>query len=288
MSRMPTTTSIEYFLWKHSDAAPDRLVYYDNAGNYYEKEVAPEIIEKALKVFDGRRRSAPRQTGGQIMVEPYQLVLVSEGDREAPPQVRIRVKFTDLKYDPLMGARSPQYLTYSETLSPEELADPFPLSYYGPQTFVMNFGQGLVPIYVFHHETDENENTTVYFIELKDLDTALNCPAGEKVPVQVYQVNRDALRYASDISRGGQPSEYELARENYRRLLAAGASPIPEGFKVGTPILVPAGGTMQDIRHYLRIMQQRKNGKPGASDPIYISIQREESGELMPFGILEE
>jgi hypothetical protein len=278
--------AIEYFLWKHSDNREDKLIYYDHKGTYYEKTVDRAMIDRALKVFDGRPRAVHRSNGGLITVEPYQLVLMG-GEKDQAPHVRVRVKFKDLKYDESRRVISNQTVEYTKTVLPEELVEPFPFLYQGNQSFVMNFGQGLVPVYLFHLDEDAAGNATAFFIEYRDLDRALHCPSGEKALVQAYSLSRDVIRLASDKPDAEGLSEYDRARLNYDRLVASGANPIPECFKTGDPIQVPAGGTMQDVRHYLRILMQRQRGGAGLWEPIYISIQREDSGELMPFGALE-
>lgn len=284
MSRHTTgQTPIDFFVWKKEDERKDKLVYYDQEGTCFERSVDHDTLDNALKIFSGRVRAVRRSSGGLVMAEPLQIVVYEGGIQESP--LHIRVRFRELV--PTSAGEEKTSMSCTKVVAASELFEPFLYDFDGSrkQTFALDFGQGIVPVYPFYYHQTDSE-TEAYFLDARDWDNALRGSSRDKARVQIYRVTRSALRWtgpAVDGTSAAIPVEAERARRNFEKLKEANKTIVPETFRFGGTIEVPCGGSAQDIRHFLRIcVQKRIMGKP-----VYLNVRAKED-ELLPFGMFEE
>lgn len=277
----PTTVPIEYFVWANQSPNNDRLVYFDEQGQIIEHTVKTGVIELALKAFNGETKAVRRSTGGLVAVKPFQVVLIKHEEAERP-SVRVRVRFHDLRFTQKRGLWVPQLMSHTKLVAPEQLQEAFTYSLNQAQDFVLDFGHGVVPIHVFHYDTDLDGNSTAFFINVGDLTQAVHAAPGEYVPIQPYSVPREALRWA-----GGEATpDKEIARENYARMIRVGAEVIPASLRAGDIVEVPAGNTA-DVRDYLQLTISQRRSEGGLFKPEWEPILPTESeSTLVPYADL--
>jgi hypothetical protein len=260
-------TSVEYFLLMHDTNNDERLVYYDKAGTRYETNVSREVLEEALRVFDGKRKAIRRSSGGLSHADPYQLVILdhheanqdSKGQAQSP-ELLIKVKFKEFKRDGSGKVLSDDYITNTKLVHPSEITDPFSYALDGQQRFALDFGAGLIPVYVFHYDTDPMGNAIAYFIDIDCLRKSLTGQAGEFSSIQPYAVAREVLRFACDLRSDGT-SEYLAAMDNLARLKESDKTAIPREFSIGEPVEVSFPHTHQSLRNLLRKQMGFKNSE---------------------------
>lgn len=284
---------IEYFLLMQGGTKDDKLVYYDQNGTKYEKQVERDKVDEALRYFDGTLKTVARSTGGMARAIPFQLVMFDPSSESgtSQPEVRIQVKFRDFKRDSLGKIIPNEYVTRTKTVLPSELGEALPQRLEGEQRFVLDLGQGLIPIYVFRYATDEAGHTQALFVELDDLEQVLLGKKGKQVHIQAYQVPRDLLR----VARAGSETrkdEFDAAVDNYQDLKAKGVEIVPATMQVGQKIRCPESISYQDFRRFLS-RSLKKQQIESLEIPTKTDIKAPEkitdvtTKELVPFGIFE-
>jgi hypothetical protein len=280
-------TLIEYFLLMHQkQQASDKLVYYDRKGHRFEKTVGRQEVDEALKVFDGAPRAVARSTGGIIRAIPHQLVMYDavEGGKTTP-QIRIKVKFKEYKRDSQGRWIFHESVVGSKILTVEELANPFSYQLDGQQRFMLDFGQGTVPVYVFRYAIEPSGKILALFAELDAVKQAILQPPGNQITVQAYFIDRDLLRYACTSNRFEQ-DEYQLALKNYNMLKSSGEEIFPKTLRFSEPVTIKTGISYQEFRHL--ISKEAKKNKPKDMQLPTKTIFKDQDDELVPFGLLEE
>jgi hypothetical protein len=274
----------------------ERPLYYDLDRKRYGSEPPGGLIIDALKLFGGSVKAVRRSSGGLVLAEPFQIVVNgdSTGEPSGQPDVRVRVHFRDFKRGPNNLVLRAEYETHTKIVTPGELKDPFRFglgSPEEPQRFMLDLGHGVIPVRVYHYVEDASGVTFAYFVELADIEKLSRSKLGTRIPVQAYRVERNVLRYAMDDEEFGVPLEYIHAKENYRRLRQAYARVIPEGFRAGTAIMVPAGVAPEDLRHYLppttRPAGKAAGSEGGTVEPEPSCFTLDEEEALKPFGMFE-
>jgi len=271
------TVPIEYFVWASQSSNQERLIYYDENGNCIEHTVKAGAVQAALKVFDGRARTVHRSTGGMTRVEPYQLVLVNHEDGRLP-SIRVRVRFTDVRFvQGENGQVIAQVYQHSKVVAPEQLQETFDYELIQDQRFVVDFGQGILPVQVIHLDRDDKDQVNAYFIDPGDASRIAQGNLGDRAWIQVYEVPRETLRHA-DID------DWRLALGNYERIKRHGSEMIPDCLRSSFPIETISGYQWEDLRDFLQLtLSQRKD--ENSLQPVFQPLSMERDKESMPAGI---
>lgn len=238
-----------------------RLVYYDLSGQRYEPTPASSLIDEALKLFGHKAKAVRRSSGGLAIAEPYQLVVYGDPTTQSTDSqsLRVRVKFRDFRRDGKGRVVAAEYISHRKTVLPEELREAFSFqtASLARQRFVLDFGDGTIPVQVFHFEESHNV-TYAYFIEPAQALRVQKVKRGSVAPITVYRVERDVLRFAS-LDVNGEAREWEEACRNYQRLVAIGAPAIPSCLRTGGPVKIPGGLMPNETAKKLR---EVISGKP--------------------------
>lgn len=219
-----------------------------------------QLIGKALSLFSGEMRTARRSTGGRSGVTPYQILFYDRGKNQ-PPEIRLRVKFKDFKFGRAGALTNGKVVTHTKVVSPKDLLESvnYDLTTSSLQPFVLDFGRGIVPVYVLHYEF-KKDTVIAYFIEMHQLGELLRAPSRSTLNIQVYSVDRELLRVADLSYSEGRKSEYDFAKDNYMHLRANEKVVVPHSLRFEQPVELPGGLTPKDIRAVLAmwINRQRK------------------------------
>lgn len=269
---------VDYFLWTDKSASNQTLVYYDENGQAHEKEIPKEQLESALKFFDGKLYSLSRTNGGQMNAEPYELVVCEckrPGSR-LTPEVRIGMRFTDLKRDRTRMVTSNEVIYQTKYVTVEELSAAVEWTTAYDQKYVLEFGRGLIPVKVIQFVQTE-KGVEALFVREDEFLQASEAGGTHPKSITVYQVPRDILRKARDLF-GGRTNEFEVAKENVGWLAQTGDTVVPSLLKISR--VEVAGGIPSG--KLLEILQQK----------IVIQIRHEKrrkqnSEKLIPFGVFE-
>jgi hypothetical protein len=262
-------------LWrKEEETSQPKLILCDPHGNSYEKPIPEGVLEQLAEIFNGLPRAVERNSGGLILVQPTQIVVI-EKKLSIPliqPEIRIKVSFKDLERDSQHRVISKKIVTNSKMLTLMELQDPLAYESQTSQNFVVDFGQGIIPVHVFSKRVDESGNSWALFVRHDELEGALLASEGSTT-LRIYEVPQDCLRVLNpEISE----RDFQWAKQHAKALLKRNEILVPEVLATGSQVEIPAGWSLSKIEATLKNTATRETPKHDLSD------------ELVPFGLLEE
>lgn len=249
------------------------------------------ILTNALRVLNSKSRSVQRSSGGRVIAEPYQIVYYDPigSTKGEHPEVRIKVRFRDLKFSASGRLVTYEPVTHTKVVSASDLKDAFSfvLDDSRPQSFVMDFGQGIVPVFVICYEKRDHGGEWAYLARPDTVAELSSFNAGKRVTVQVYRVPKEVLRYASRRRVNGQRSEYEMAEENYSLMKSRRQVTLPSDLAVGNPIAMPTRHNLKEVRNYLAALVENKIRLPKQQDYENLVKEYYIDDDLLPFGLFE-
>jgi hypothetical protein len=267
-------TTLERTTVRREPAFTQQLVYFDPQGKRYVGD-DHRIAEDMLRLFSQRVKAVRRSTGGLVLAEPFELIVYGDPTRPARPEdYRVRVKFRDFRRDAEGRVLLGEIATHVKTLPASELLEPFHFDGDTPGCFLLDFGDGIVPVNVVL--SDGRGNGQAFFVEPDAIERVRTTRQDENVLIQPYRVERTVLRWTPIDKEGGAPDERRAWR-NYHRLVDRDRQAIPPVLAFGAPIAIPGGSTTEEVRQFLRMkLRQRLTGK--AESLVY----RIEGEELQP------
>lgn len=261
---------IEYFLWSKDGKQSDKLIYYDKEGNYIEKPIPKGLLDEPLKFFDGKPKAVNRTSGGLSLAEPHQIV-VYQGN-----EIRIRVRIKELVRSQQGYVISPKPVYQMKVVPLSQMEPGFEIHAGEKQSYAVDLGQGLLPIHVFHIETDIQGQKHALFVLEPQLKKALATPGTEKAALETYRLPAEILRWA-------RPEVARESQKNVEKLVAEHSLYIPESLQATSPITIAGGTSLEMLRHFLRL-SANPNDKQWI-EPLLIRVEKKE--ELLPFGLFE-
>jgi hypothetical protein len=258
---LPLRIPIESFIVTPDERDPKRvkIIYFDPKGVRHEVIFRKSAIDSAIAKMDGKPRAISRSSGGIVMAQPYQLVLhhsVTDG-LDIGPELRIKVRFKEFVRDERGKVSSGNVMTVTKNILPEEVLDEVSYDLKSTQKFLLDFGQGALPVAIFSFVSDAAGENQALFVEADAIERAIRTPAGSKIQVQRFKVSKDLVRVVRDMEVA--PEILGKAQANAERLKKAGGSGIPEALKVGEAIEIPTGMSYQAICEFLRQSAHRWN-----------------------------
>lgn len=258
---LPLRVPIESFILTTDEKYPKqyKLLYFDPRGERHEILVRKSTMDTAISKLDGKPRAIARSTGGLSVAYPYQIVLHhSVGNPlRLSPEIRIKVRFKDFAANEKGRAGGTNVVTVTKNVLPEDVLDPISLDVNSAQKFLIDFGQGTIPISIFGFVSDQAGENFALFVESDAIERSIREPAGRTIPIVRYRVSKDLVR----LVRGGEGNQesFEAARKNYLRLKQQGLPVIPEALQVGPPIQISTGLSFGSICDHLRRSAHRWN-----------------------------
>ncbi|MCB0418837.1 MAG: hypothetical protein KDD39_14405 [Bdellovibrionales bacterium] len=231
-----------------------RVLFYDSLGQRHEKEIRKADINEAMAKFNLPSIAVKRSTGGYSPARAVKLLIVDPNpqDPESVPQFMIRVHFTDIQIR--SGSAGHQMVVYENSVKdvdPSDVVAIEPGNIQAPSRFVLDLGNGPVPIHVFDYAIGWDGLVMALFIEIDDLKELITGQSGEGRFMPTFQVRADALRHLS-----GDPDsfkeEYRQAYANYYIQKTSGVFKLPKSLLLGQRLQVPCGKSYADVAHYLR------------------------------------
>ncbi len=274
-------TPLEFFLWRREDKKSPQASSEKTVQGPADEA---NLIGDALRIFNSRTRTVRRSSGGFSVAEPYQIVFLDPTKPDCnKPEVRIKVRFKDFKVTRNGEISTGEPITHTKVVSPSELGEAFSydLTKKETQTYVADFGQGIVPVHVIEFRTEGLGQTMAYFIESEDFSRLLSRETGA-TQVQLYKVDREVIRFAEAKRSQGGKSEWDHARENYLHLKRKGITVVPPALVCGKPTPLATGRTPLEVRSLLtkviRLADQGESATP---------TRNTDTGEMIPFGVFE-
>jgi hypothetical protein len=257
---LPLRIPIESFIVTPDESDPRRvrILYFDPKGIRHEVLFRKSMVDDAISKLDGRPRAIARSTGGLVMAQPYQLVLhhsIAENGA-APPELRIKVRFKEFTRDERGKVSSASVMTVTKNILPEEILPEVSYDLKSTQKFLLDFGQGAIPVAIFSFVSDAAGENQALFVEADAIERAIRAPSGGKIHVQRYKVAKDLVRVVRDINA---TEILGKAQANFERLKTSSAGAIPGALLVGDSIEIPTGMSYQAICEYLRQSAHRWN-----------------------------
>ncbi|NBX91958.1 MAG: hypothetical protein EBQ85_01860 [Proteobacteria bacterium] len=291
------TNSAKYFIWtENNQKKPEKLVFFDQNGNYFEKPIPQGATDQLLAIFNGLPKSVERSSGGLTLVTPTQIVVFNK-KLEVPliqPEIRVKVSFRDLERDSHHRITSKKVITKKKIVTLHELKEPFAYESQGSHNFVVDFGLGIVPVHVFSFRYDTEGVIWAQFVRHDELEAALLPSILNSKEISVYEVPRDILRILSPAS-SSNPKDFQWAKNHAKTLLERGEALVPEVLKTGASVGLPSPVTLKEIEEALnKAVAANSNSisaTPSNSFELPESVLPEDPDafeELIPFGELED
>src|SRR5690606_784546 len=90
-------------------------------------------------------------------------------------------------------------MTVTKNILPEEIQDELAYDLKSTQKFLLDFGQGTVPITIFSFVSDAVGENQALFVESDAIERAIRTPSGSKILVQRYKVAKDLVRVVRNL-----------------------------------------------------------------------------------------
>ncbi len=234
-----------------------RLVYFDPKGRRQEAFVKKSIFETALGKLDGSIKSIARSSGGIVPAQPYQMVLYHcmSDSVGTGPELRIKVRFKDFLRNEGEKTTSGGIVTVTKNVLPEEVLDPVKYDIKNNQKFLIDFGQGAIPITVFSFLSEPGGDSVALFVESDAVERSIRERQGSRVLTHRYRVPRDVIRVVRDTHSG----EFEAAKANYERIKKLRQTVVPTALQTGPTVDIPTGFSFQAVGEFLRRSMHRWN-----------------------------
>lgn len=263
-----TSVGIEYFLWSKGDNKSDKLIYYDKDGNCVEKEIPQGLLEEPLKFFDGKLKAVRRTSGGLSLAEPHQIIVYQQDE------IRIRVRLKELGRNTEGFVISPKPVYQMKVVPLSHIEPGFTIHTEDAQTFVVDLGQGLVPIHLFHIETDLQGRRSAFFVLSAALQEVLK--GNRKITLPIFSLPLEVIRAAT-------AEEFAAAEKNVAGLIESKGLYLPDTLIATSPVQVPQGSSLEMVKHFLRISTRPEDRQ--YIEPLLIRVEKKD--ELLPFGLFE-
>lgn len=268
----------------------ENLVFYEVSGQAVsERGITPPLADLNRLVEKKILKSIERSSGG--FTQAVAVRVFAEESLGKEPAIRLRMKFTDFLRDAKGKVEKDEYVVQYKSLFPDEIrnAEAIQLGGNVVQRFLLDFGDGAVPVQVVHTAPDEKGELMAYFIELMDLDNVRNGKKETQIWVRVYCCRASVIRFLPEQWRHSA-STFQKALANYSRLRKEGKRIVPQCFEGGPAFRVPAGLSISDLRTYLEVLIKRQKNAPVSettqgdekANPFEIS-----EDDLIPFGTYE-
>ncbi len=264
----------------------DKLVFYEVSGRDLQTPpTASSLGDLNRLVEKGVTKSIERSTGGFTLATAGRILVEESSGLE--PAVRVRMQFKDFVRNALGKVEKAQYVLQYKTLFPEEIRDAVPFAIGGDQIqrYLLDFGDGAIPVQVVHLAVNAKNEGLVYFIELTDLDNVRNGKKNTQVWVRVHCCDAAVLRFLPEYSRESGTT-FQNALATYSRLRKEGRRIIPQCFEFAPPFRAPAGLAISDLRNYLELMIKRHQSGATEAKPKANSFEIV-ADDLVPFGTFE-
>ena len=265
----------------------DNLVFYEISGNVaHGNGASPALADLNRLVESKTLKSIERSTGG--FTQAVAVRVFAEESLGKEPAIRLRMKFTDFLRNAKGKVEKDEYVVQYKTLFPDEVRDAESIQQGGNQIqrFLLDFGDGAVPVQVVHTTKTTKGETLAYFIELMDLDNVRNGKKDTQIWVRVYCCNAAVIRFLPEQSRHSAGT-FQQALANYSRLRKDGKRIVPQCFEGGPAFRVPAGLSISDLRSYLEVLIKRQKNAPSSDAPAKENAFEIKEDDLIPFGTFE-
>lgn len=263
------------FIWREDkENSKQKLVLCDPHGNSYEKPIPDGVLEQLAEIFNGLPRAVERNSGGLILVQPTQIVVI-EKKLSVPliqPEIRIKVSFKDLERDSQHRVISKKIVTNTKVLTLMELQDSAIYESHVSGNYVVDFGQGIIPIHVFSFKTDAEGNSWALFVRHDELETALLASEGSTT-LTIYEVPQDILRI---LDPDTSEKNFQWAKQHAKALLKRNEILVPALLTNGKKVKLPAGSSLAQIEARLKSEVSSETSSFRLSE------------DLIPFGALED
>jgi len=251
-----------------------RLVYFDPKGRRQEAFVKKTIFEAALAKLDGKPKAIARSSGGIVTAQPYQMVLYHcmSDSVGTGPELRIKVRFKDFARNEGEKMTSGTIATVTKNVLPEEILDPVKYDLKSNQRFLIDFGQGAIPITVFSFLAEPGGESVALFVESDSVERSIRERQGSRIITHRYRASRDVVR----VLREGSTGQFEAAKANYERMKKAGIAAVPQSLQTGPTIDLPTGFSYQAVTEFLRRSMHRWNREEDEPNTVADSELRDD------------
>jgi hypothetical protein len=284
---------IDCFHWEAIDDKNYRLIFYDSQGNQAEKTISKEILDSALKLFNGKTHLIRRSSGEYSPALPGKLLIYNSSNNETPQELegnilRINATFLDFERNARNEIISTKLVLHNKNVSPssfrllEDKEAPFKHQYW------LDSGTQIIPVSVFDFFRSQNDLIRACFVKTEDLKIVSKAERGQKRSITIYSAPESVLR-VSLPDESHSVVECHMASKSILALSKDNNTDIPDFLKFGPPQTIPTGSPIEVLNHYLRVCQDPHSIslKNSFLSALERPIETKDETDLMPFGVFE-
>lgn len=224
-----------------------KLMVFDERGNVISSSKLPgHHTEHLLTIFNGLPKAVQRSSGGLILVQPLQLVMIHSENPQT--EVRVKVLFKELERNSQHRVISKKLIISSKTIPLSEIKDGFSYDNSRSQNFVVDMGLGIVPIHVLCTYTDSQGVTWSVFVRHDQIEKSLI--DSTVTQISLYEAPQSLLRWIEPFAAKGE-KDFQWAKRHVQKLIERGETIIPEALLAGAPVQVPSGQSFTELEHFL-------------------------------------
>lgn len=225
-----------------------QLVLFDSHGEVISSAFPPTISQRLIDLLDNKPKAVSRSSGGLGLVNVTPHLFLKHTSEN--PEVLIKVIFHDLERNSQYRIISKNIVTHAKVIPIQDIKAGFPIEDKGPHTYVVDFGMGIIPVYVFRFYRDSDGIPWALFVRYDELEQALIQPEAKSSPVSIYEIPVALLRTISPLQTNGQ-RDFLWAKEHAAQLKERGEVLVPPLLLVQGPVDLPQGLTLGQIEQWL-------------------------------------
>lgn len=225
-----------------------QIVLFDSHGEVVSSAFPPPISQRLIELLDNKPKAVARSSGGMSLVNLSPQLFLKHNSEN--PEVLIKVLFHDLERNAQYRIISKNIVTHAKIIPIRDIQVGFPIEERGSHTYVVDFGMGIIPVYVFRFYRDADGIPWALFVRYDELEQALVHPESKSHPVSIYEIPVALLRTISPLQTNGQ-RDFLWAKEHAAQLKERGEILVPPLLLVQGPVELPQGLTLGQIEQWL-------------------------------------
>jgi hypothetical protein len=261
-----------------------KLVYYDGNGSRHTNLVAEPLLAKILQLFDGTLRSVSRSTGGLGLAMPNGIKFDVKDDAPITTPDEIFIQLSCFEFEANLTTPEKAFSIRPKLLPISQVLDCFSFSDQPDQKYVVDFGAGIIPVWVIKFVKTQSGQEMALFVDGLEAQRILQASEPFPKSIQSFWIPRECLRSARSPEQGCRDfDEYELAQIHYRKFSESGARIYPKLLKLGQRLPLSPNITIEKLHKMVVDMYGQHTGRTQVLNSTLVLS----SEGLIPFGMFE-
>jgi hypothetical protein len=226
----------------------NQILLFNAQGEVLSTRLPSHTSQKLIELLDPSPKAVARSSGGLSLVQLSPQWYLKKETKE--PELLIKVIFNELERNSQHQIISKNLVTQAKVIPIQDILDGFRVEERGSQAYVVDFGMGIIPVYVFRFYRDADGFSWALFVRYDELEKALINPDSKPSSVTIYEVPTALLRIIHPLKTNGE-KDFIWAKEHAGVLVERGETLIPEILLVQDSIVIPQGLSLEQIEQLL-------------------------------------